>query len=245
MKATSPLQKHSLWYKYKVPVWSNTNTPETQVIHNIMRVLRSIRNHGNLAYVSVPITSGINLYLLQKAHPKKSLPELLKEVIFENYNEGFFLSEQVMQRRQCPVLYPADLIPAHQKWEQAHFQALWLTIIAEKCTEMHMTPKWEFSNGTAEELTHVFQLKLGIPKHPHIPFFNTKEKEDEARRRMKNIQVFDHTGKLISINNSVELVEKAISWIKQEGFDPKRLEECLKIMKWTEERLKEGYYENN
>lgn len=245
MKKLTPLQENSLWYKYKVPIWNNKESPESQVIHNIMRVLRCIRNHGPLAYISIPITSGKTFYEFKKKYPEKEDSELVQYVIQENYRMGWRMVEDVMRRRKCPVLYPADLIPIYQKWEQIHFQALWLSAIAEKCTEMHMFKDWQYSNGAAEEFTHTFQLKLGLMLHPSTLFYNTKDGEVEARNRMENIEVFNDRGKPISIYHGIELIEDAISWIKNEGFSADRLENCLKVLKWTEEKLEEGYYENN
>ncbi|PIN81306.1 hypothetical protein COV11_02255, partial [Candidatus Woesearchaeota archaeon CG10_big_fil_rev_8_21_14_0_10_30_7] len=142
------LEEKSLWLKYKTEVWDE-DTPETAAVHNIMRVLRSIRNSGDLIYVSVPITSGKILYDTLLEHPNKTKKELLNEVINANYNIGWSLVEEIKKRENKLVLYPADLVPARQKWKDKHFQALWLSILGEKCTELHMTDNWWFSNGAA------------------------------------------------------------------------------------------------
>ena len=157
------LESISLWYKYKIKVWLE-KSEQTAVVHNIMRVLRAIHNSGNLAYVSVPITSGIFLYNLRLERPLMKKEVQVKMAIEHNYRTGWDLVDEIRNRRDCPILYPADLIPVHQEWEQAHFQALWLSIIAEKCTELHMSEGWEYSNGGSEEFVHVWQLKLGLDR---------------------------------------------------------------------------------
>ena len=72
------LEEQSLWYQYKTAVWPKASlgpntkvsvSEQTVVVHNIMRVLRAIRNQGRLAYVSVPITIGAYLYELKLREP--------------------------------------------------------------------------------------------------------------------------------------------------------------------------------
>src|SRR3989344_3851268 len=157
------LEKHSLWFKYKVPVWLANDSPQTVVVHNIMRVLRAIHSQ-ELAYISVPITSGIFLYKLKLEKPSMPQAFQMKAAIDHNYLLGWQFEQELQERVRFPILYPADLVPVHQEWEQTHFQALWLSIIAEKCTEMHMCDGWEFSNGGTKELTPGRQLKIGVSR---------------------------------------------------------------------------------
>ena len=151
------LESISLWYKYKTKVWFE-KSEQTVVVHNIMRVLRAFHNSGNLAYASIPITTGKFLYNLRLNRPLMCKDAQVKMAIEHNYRAGWDFVDILRERRNCPILYPADLIPAHQEWEQAHFQALWLSIIAEKCTELHMSEGWEYSNGGSEEFVHAFSF---------------------------------------------------------------------------------------
>lgn len=218
-------------------------SPQTAVVHNIMRVLRSVRNFGNLAYVSIPITSGKLLYEVMASNPHMEREEVLEQVMDENYHVGFSYVEAVRARRRCPVLFPADMVPAHQEWEQDHFQALWLSIIAEMCTEVHMSKGWEFSNGGVEEFVHVVQLKLGIPRHSHLVFYNTKEDETQARERMKNIALYDHNNQPLLVGRGVELIETALESISARGFTASRLENSLSLLQDTKRLLDEGFYQ--
>src|SRR3990167_9433171 len=99
------LESQSLWYKYKTQVWL-ADTPQTAVVHNIMRVLRAFRNYGRLAYVSVPITSGKFLYDLQLERPLMSPTEQLKRAIEHNYRIGLdFVKELEKRKLNFPILY--------------------------------------------------------------------------------------------------------------------------------------------
>lgn len=198
------IEEISLWYKYKTKVWENEHDPLTAVIHNIMRVLRSIR--GTFNYISTPITSG----KLVIDNPHFSRDKIINMNIINGYEFATSLNLE-------NIIIPSELCPTnHYQWEQDHFQALWLSIIAEKCHGIYMNKNWEYSNGCAEELVHVFQLKLGIPKHKNLVFFNTKEQEADSLKRMKNMQVFDHNKKHLSIYNAIALLEKSSSLIKSE-----------------------------
>lgn len=236
------LEDNSLWYKYKTEIWSQ-ETPETATVHNIMRVLRSIRNSGRLSYVSAPITSGKIYYDLLLKKPEADREETLREAINLNYNAGWAFVEKLRKRKDIPILYPADMTPVRQEWEQSHFQALWLSIIAEKATEQDTVPEWEYSNGSAEELTHTFQLRLGLPKHKDMYFFNTKEDEDRERDRMKHIQPYDSEGKAITIVDAITTIEKSSDWVRGHGFNSRRLENCLDILKQTERMIEQGFYQ--
>jgi hypothetical protein len=236
------LEEESLWYKYKTCTW-NTGTPEATTVHNIMRTLRAIRGQGELAYTSVPITSGRVLYELKSAKPDALGLELINRAIHENYLMGWGFIESLTNRLDCPVIYPADLVPAHQEWEQVHFQALWLSIIAEKCTQLHMADGWEFSNGGCEEFTHAMQLRLGLPSHDRLIFFNTKEKESAERARMQSIAIYDHLGNPLTIEAGIEQIKASLSWIVGRHFTAPKIAHCLSLLKATQLRLEAGFYQ--
>jgi hypothetical protein len=233
------LEQESLWVRYKTEVWSDTSE-QSAAIHNTMRVLRSIHNNKTpLAYVSGPITTGKHFYDMKLSGADVGL----SEIINHNYLLGHQLTKEIESRRPCPVLFPADLVPARQKWSQTHFQALWLSIIAEKCTEVHMSPEWAYSSGCAEEFVHTMQLRLGVPESNNLVFFNTKEPEAEARERMRNIAVYDHEGKTLTIEDGITEIETARDWLSHRLFTVERLDECLRLLRWTQQQLAYGFYQ--
>lgn len=236
------LEARSLWYKYKTDVWL-ADSEQTAVVHNIMRVLRAFRYSGPLVYVSVPITSGKFLYDLKLQRPLMDKSAQMEAAIYHNYHVGWEFVKELRRRIPWPILYPADLTPIHQHWEQAHFQALWLSIISEKCTEVHMSEGWEYSNGGSEEFVHAMQLRLGIPRHKDLVFFNTKETEKAERERMKNIRVYDHLGKELSIVNGIGAIEGSLVQLRQRRFEAPKLVSCLETLRWTEQALTDGFYQ--
>ncbi|MFH0891687.1 MAG: hypothetical protein V1867_02810 [Candidatus Falkowbacteria bacterium] len=242
------LEEKSLWYKYKTEIWPQKSA-QSITIHNTMRVLRSITNIGNLRYMSVPITSGWFYYnlLLEYSPPEREekKSQLMRAAIRHNYRLAWNFWQALMKHWQRPVVNPAFLIPKDQRWGQDHFQALWLSIISEMCSDHDMHEKWEYSNGGAEEFTHTYQLKLGIPKCDCLdsPFYNTKETEERARERMRTIDVYDHQGRLLSLNRGYQKIEKAIPWIEERGFAADRLRHCLQLLEWTGNMIAKGFYQ--
>lgn len=238
------LEAHSLWYRYKTAVWGR-ESPESATIHNTMRTFRAIRHSGPLAYISMPITSGIKYYQFQLENPEIAKNDLIKRVMDHNYTEGWHLVDAVYERRRCSVLYPADLVPARQKWQQEDFQALWLGIIAEMCTEIHMCKGWNYSNGGMEELIHAFQLKLGVPEHDRFFFYNTNGAQARERDRMRSITVFDDTGQPITIAKAIREIEKAIGWLERQyrPFSTEHHRHCLDTLLWTQKKIEVGFYQ--
>lgn len=227
------LEEISLWYRYKTAIW-NARTPQANTVHNIMRVLRSIHFPDGLVYISTPITSG------KVSHERD---KQTREMIYQNYSRGWKFFERLKKRMKEPILFPADLVPIHQEWEQDHFMALWLSIISEKTTKVAMNNFWEYANGSVEEFVHIMQLRLGIPSHKKLLFFNTKEKEQEERKRMRNISVEDYKGKSMSLCEGYEKIQKALIWTRKHGLESPRIERSLNLLEKTKEMLDCGFYQ--
>ena len=238
----TPLEQISLWHRYKTRVWFE-ESETSKTVHNIMRLLRAVRFYGHVEYLSIPVTSGKVLYNLMRDQPQKTKGELIGTAIVENHALGFNEIGKLRNVISHPVIFPADLTPVHQKWEQAHFQALWLSIIAEFCTIVRMVKGWEYSNGACEELTHSFQLKLGIPKHPGMVFFNTKGDERVERARMRAIKVIDHNGKPITISDAIQKMQHAVEWITMSGFSAPNIEECIALLRIVRKKILLGIYQ--
>jgi hypothetical protein len=237
------LEDRSLWYKYKTDVWLK-DTPETATVHNIMRILRCVHNHQGLGYISMPITSGKTLYELMLEHPCIRTSDLCDKAFDQNYCKSLEFLDELKRTKALPVILPADMIPARQHWEQPTFMALWLSIIAEQCTEVYMADGWEYSNGASEEFTHIMQLRLGIPRHKDLLFFRTGAgTEDTQRERMRKIEAYDRSYRPISIEQGIEAIERAARWVKSKGLPQGRLENCVELLHWTQLKLAEGFYQ--
>jgi hypothetical protein len=237
------LESKSLWFHYKTKVWPE-ESPQRDVVHNAMRIFRSIRGFQKLGYASIPITTGPDFYELCRWHPKTPKSVLLDRAISTNFNRGLAFSERLIEHRRHPILFPANFEPAHQEWEQPHFQALWLEIISEMCTSLHLGDGWHLSNGCVEEYVHVMQLRLGLPDHSHLLFYNTKGHEADERERMRNIKVYQgDSDREFPIEHGLSVIETAVTWLKRNNFAFERMETALELLKWTDRMIKQGFYQ--
>jgi hypothetical protein len=238
------LESKSLWFHYKTRVWPE-ESPQRAVVHNAMRVLRSIDGLRKLGYISVPITTGREFYELCLSHPNVPKPALLEKAISRNFTVGRTFADELEKVRAYPLIFPANFEPAHQEWEQPHFQALWLEIIAEMCTSLHLGRGWNLSNGCVEEYVHVMQLRLGIPQHNHLFFVNTRRNELEERERMRNIKVYEGFAQLMElpIERGLQIIATSISWLDRNGFPSERMRRSLELLQWTNEMIQQGFYQ--
>ncbi|HYD03294.1 MAG TPA: hypothetical protein VEC16_03255 [Alphaproteobacteria bacterium] len=258
------LEEMSLWYKYKSAAWPKDGPVDQEVtetgktIHNIERTVRIFNNPQGFSYLSSPVTTGKIMYGLQREHgiSEKTHPDFREKILMpamnQNYQSALRFLDAVQKYNltdKCTIL-PADLEPSRQRWSQPEFQALWLTMISEKASEMFMHDDWEYSDGASEEFTHVMQLKLGVPKNSYLAFYNTKEGYEKGLDRMKNIEVyglggdqFGYSKKSISLEDGIEKIEKSVKQINNWGFQAPKLENCLNLLYWTKEKLSEGFYQ--
>ena len=242
--ADDSLENWSLYYAYKVPVWISTEvSTKSQTIHTAMRLIRSLGFPGGLNYVSVPFSSGKVLYDLMLEHPGVDKKILMTKVIADNYKEGKVFYQDVVERTGIPAVFPGDFSPAGERWGQEHYQGLWLPLIAEVCTGLHLRDGWWYSDGCSEEFTHVMQLRLGLPHHPGLLFFNSKESEEVARKRMRSIGVYDHSGKPLSLDAGMGLITKGHQFIVENGFSSEKIEHCLRCLDWTRKMMAAGFYQ--
>jgi hypothetical protein len=236
------LESKSLWYRYKTGVWLQ-ESPQTTTIHNIMRTVRSFRNFKKVTYATVPVTTGQVYYDERRKHPAMPHPELLEKVISTNYHLGWRMVDRLALQQDHPIIFPADLTPVHQEWEQPHFLALWLSMVAEVCTDQRLGDGWHFSSGSAEEFVHVMQLKLGLPRHPKLIFYNTKSDEEKERERMRSIIPYDQEGNTVSILQGMRQIRSAAEVIAADGFDTRRLTHCVELLDWTGDMIDKGFYQ--
>lgn len=228
------LEDISLWYKYKEQVWPSANRPdlrdeelldETQkTIHNMVRLFRCISSPG-LAYLSCPVSSGKDLYDRLVGCRPEDATEIKKAFMFHNHARSLQFLADLEGRVSVPILYPGNYEPAWQKWEQPHFQALWLELISEKATEMHMADDWQYSTGASEELTHAFQLRLGLPRSNRLVY---------ERKVDGPVKVYDSIGDEMGISESLAKIREAVAYVRRKGFNVERLVHCRNVLAKTE-----------
>jgi hypothetical protein len=123
---------------------------------------------ADLAYASMPITSGKRLYDALLRHDAKDVVELkakvpdalLQEVIRPNMAESMAFVAQVRQREKLTVVAPAVFEAREQRWGQHEYMLLWLQVLGRKVARIHMLDGWEYSNGGAEEYVYGMMMRF-------------------------------------------------------------------------------------
>jgi hypothetical protein len=62
---------------------------------------------------------------------------------------------------------------------------------------------------------------------------------------MREIELYDHHGQILSLNDGVTAIGKALSWLNRKGFSQRQkvLKDCLDLLDWTDKKIKEGFYQ--
>ena len=144
------------------------------LVNLVMGTYRSLRN--DIAYVSMPITSGKNMYevLLKKGvktleELKKVDPEcIFKEIVKPNIERGLIAADNLNSK--LPVLAPSVFEGKSLRWTEKEYMTLWLEVIKERAREIHMSDDWEYSNGGVEEFALAqkmrYRCKNNCKTHP-------------------------------------------------------------------------------
>lgn len=192
--------------------------------HNILRVLRSMKNVKQLAYISSPITTGLEYYNLKKAGEKVDYKKLIE-------NNVFRMEDELYKAGGIEMLIPARFTPVVMDWEQEHFMYLWYSTIGEICTEVRFVKNWEYSNGCVQEFAHAKQLTLGVPpSQQHGIYINTNETYEHNDSRMRNMTTRHIQGAFIYTEEAINLITNAKKVINELGFPTEVHDKCLLIL---------------
>jgi hypothetical protein len=187
----------------------------------------------NVTYVSVPITSGPQLYSFMDKHgfktqdeAKKDRPVFLAEVIEPNMARGIAGAERWSQKEGTAVIAPAEFDGALYRawgagvhWGPNDFMGMWVPLIDEKVTNMAMLKGWEYSNGCGEEYLSAVLMQMG-------------------RRPRSNITIVDgESEKPIALDEGIALMAGAFKDIMSRGIRPRNMAETLGILLEAEDRF--------
>lgn len=194
-------------------VWPNTRELSNEMLLDVGIVLKAYSSVlSDLAYVSMPITSGRILYDIFEEYGVSSLQELnekdtevlVKKVIVPNLEMGKKFAHDVETRTDLPVVAPCEFEAKKKRWAQDEYMYMWLQFIENKVVEIHMIEGWQYTNGGAEEFTRGIEMQ-----------FNFCDRRD--------VTIFDHNGNEIQITEGVKLISEAIHNINYRGFSPGEL----------------------
>jgi hypothetical protein len=186
-----------------------------------------------VTYVSVPITSGPQLYSFMDKHgfktqdeAKKDRPMFLAEVIEPNMARGVAGAQRWAEKDGTAVIAPAEFDGALYRawgagvhWGANDFMGMWVPLIDEKVTNMAMLKGWEYSNGCGEEYLSAVLMQMG-------------------RRPRNDITIVDgESEKPIGLDEGISLIAGAFKDIMSRGIRPRNMAETLGILLEAEDRF--------
>jgi hypothetical protein len=193
-------------------------------IDMVLSAYRSIRSP--VAYVSTPITSGRLLYDVLEKEGVRSIAELnreqvLHEIVKPNIARGISLADKLRERSKLPPLAPGVFEGRDFKWTQQDYMSLWVRVIEELAGEVHMTEGWQFSDGAVEEFTLAMHMRYGFL--PNLDFKRAQSLSKEEYRRVRSMQIYDHTGAPMMIDCGTGMINDAIDELIEKGFGCTRM----------------------
>lgn len=182
-----------------------------------------------IAYISVPITSGRRLYDYMTEHGFKTADEAKRDhdaffehVVAPNLADGVRASNDWSEKIDGVVVAPAEFEKRlrSQKaitWGQDAFMGMWIPLIDEKITHMVMVDGWEYSNGSGEEYLQAVLMQMG-------------------RGRRSNIGITDDDGETLTLDKGIKLLADAFQDLHGRGLRPRNMAETLAILLEVEQR---------
>lgn len=182
-----------------------------------------------IAYISIPITSGKRLYDYMDKQGFKTQDEakadhdaFFKHVVEPNLADGVKTSNAWAEKIDGTVVAPAEFEKKLRgqnaiTWGQDAFMGMWIPLIEEKITHMVMVDGWEYSNGSGEEYLQAVLMQLGCGKRD-------------------NIKILDNDGQTLPLDKGITLLAHAFMDVHGRGLKPHNMAETLAILLEAEER---------
>lgn len=184
----------------------------------------------NLAYVSIPITSGRRLYDYMEEKGFRTVEEakadhiaFFKNVMTPNFAAGLEVSNAWAEKLNGAVIAPVEFekhLRSHEaiNWGQDDFMGMWVPLIKEKITQMVMIDGWEYSNGSGEEYLQAALMQMG-------------------RDGRSNITITDMRGAPMPLDKGIELLADAFINVTERGIKARNMAETLAIVLEAEQRF--------
>jgi len=182
-----------------------------------------------IAYVSVPITSGKRLYDYMAEHGFKTAEEakadheaFFKNVVAPNLSDGVKASDDWAGKIDGAIVAPAEFEKRLRgedaiTWGQDAFMSMWVPLIDEKITHMIMVDGWEYSNGSGEEYLQAALMQMG-------------------RGKRDNIKIFDDDGHVLTLDKGIGMMVDAFKGLHKRGLRPRNMAETVAILLEAEHR---------
>lgn len=203
---------------------------------------------SNLAYLSMPITSGVRYYKVFEHYNVKTVEELAakgedlfyEEIIRPNIEEGIALADELEDKIGKPIVAPSVFEAKKQRWSQKEYMFLWYRVFENRIDEVYMMDGWEYSNGGVQEFVRGLEIQFGISKKRQTNNYilswevyspdgvslddDTWELIEHEKRKMG---IKDQRGVNLRIEDGSRLISWAMIDLKKRGFETDSLKDSI------------------
>jgi len=194
-----------------------TKLADPTILDPFLSAFACVLKPGKTAiYCSSELTSGRRWNLVLEQHGVKTnaaMKEKLGSAEYERFfqtnmadNKGWsarFATKVRLRHDETDVINPGPLYIPDWKGDQKLYYAFWETLIRNHVREVHFNQDWQFSSGCTYEFAVAFDA--------HLP-------------------TLDCEGTELSPYVAIEMVQKAVASLKEDGFDTTKLQEHLQRM---------------
>lgn len=173
----------------------------------VFSALDCVLNRERAIYCSSELTTGDRLYKALRKHGLKTSAELRKQLGEQWYKTNIWdlnvaaavkFAQDV--RRKPPgktmVITPAPF--AAPGWSQPEYLSFWETLLRTRIQSAWFNSNWQYSNGCVFEFAVAHDA--GLP-------------------------TFDDAGQALDLSRGIELINRAIEELEEDGFDTSKLRE--------------------
>lgn len=194
-----------------------TKLANPTILDPYLSAFACVRKPGKAIYCSSELTSGQRWNRVLEQHDVRTnaaLKEKLGDVEYERCfqtnmesNKGwsarFVTIVRHSQDDRTDVIDPGPLDVPDWKKDQNLYYAFWETLIRNHMREVRFNQDWQFSSGCTYEFAVAFDA--------HIP-------------------TLDSEGTELSPYAAIEMVQKAVANLKEDGFDTSKLQKHLQLI---------------
>lgn len=182
-----------------------------------------------MAYISVPITSGRRLYQYMQekgfktqAEAKTDRKAFYENVMGPNFASALAQSAAWTEKIDGAVIAPAEFEKRLHKngiyhWGQDDYMGMWTQLINDKITHMVMTDGWEYSNGCGEEYLQAVLMQMG-------------------RCKRTDMKILDGEGNALPLDKGIRQLSDAFIELHARGIKARNMAETLSLLIEAEQR---------
>lgn len=213
---------------------------ERKNIAIVLNAYRSIRAPRELvAYVTMPITTGLRFYQVLTENGVHSLAELKDKlgshavvdlIISPNIAEGVAFADELSEKTRLIIIAPSIFEAKEWRWTQEAYMVLWYNVLTEMAGKHFVMDGWEYSTGGVKEVVFSLFLQWRVIRNYNLQqaskgfglFFGNLIEHHQKMFKLEDswkMHIYDADGEEICLGRALKKVVAAIEKLKSMGFD--------------------------